>query len=260
MRKVGSNLGRSFKHALNDSRDAVFCSGCMISEGDPGNIYSGQEGEEYISRGTLRHFDRTGLFTTSDYQNRNAGNNRTQKKQTNLDMPGKLGVQGGTHPQRKVEYSPSTGKDVGKLRISPALDANMAKTTRLMTQDIAGNGLQNPGMLDKKNEEERGDEGCLLSKADMLKLEEWNRVVPDRPDAPAVCAWDGDLTYGELDALSSVLAAHLAERGVGPEIFVPLCFEKSRWTTVAMLGVMKAGGAFVLLDLSHPPARLRGIC
>ena len=81
-----------------------------------------------------------------------------------------------------------------------------------------------------------------------------------QPDAPAVCAWDGDFTYGELDALSSALAAHLAERGVGPEVFVPLCFEKSRWTTVALLGVMKAGGAFVLLDPSHPRARLRGIC
>jgi non-ribosomal peptide synthetase component F len=75
-----------------------------------------------------------------------------------------------------------------------------------------------------------------------------------------VCAWDGDLTYGELDALSSALAEHLAERGVGPEVFVPLCFEKSRWTIVAMVGVMKAGGMFVLLDPSHPAARLRGIC
>jgi amino acid adenylation domain-containing protein len=81
-----------------------------------------------------------------------------------------------------------------------------------------------------------------------------------QPDAPAVCAWDGDLTYGELDALSSALAAHLAERGVGPEVLVPLCFEKSRWTTVAMVGVIKAGGAFVLLDPSHPLARLQGIC
>lgn len=81
-----------------------------------------------------------------------------------------------------------------------------------------------------------------------------------QPDAPAVCAWDGDLTYAELNAHSSALAAHLVERGVGPEVFVPLCFEKSRWTTVAMLGVMKAGGTFVLLDPSHPRTRLRGIC
>jgi amino acid adenylation domain-containing protein len=63
-----------------------------------------------------------------------------------------------------------------------------------------------------------------------------------------------------LDRLSSALAAHLAGLGVRPEVFVPLLFEKSRWTTVAMLGVMKAGGAFVLLDPSHPRARLQSIC
>ncbi|CAI7640359.1 unnamed protein product [Penicillium manginii] len=117
---------------------------------------------------------------------------------------------------------------------------------------------------------------CGLCPEDRRQLQEWNRAVPARvdrclhdlvvdrcraqPDAPAVCAWDGDFTYGELNALSSALAAHLAERGVVPEVFVPLCFEKSRWTTVAMLGVIKAGGAFVLLDPSHPRARLRGIC
>jgi non-ribosomal peptide synthetase component F len=78
--------------------------------------------------------------------------------------------------------------------------------------------------------------------------------------APAVCAWEDDLTYGELDALSSALAAHLAERGVRPKAFVPLCFQKLRWATVAMVGVMKAGGAFLLLDPSHPRARPEGIC
>ncbi|PLB45140.1 acetyl-CoA synthetase-like protein [Aspergillus steynii IBT 23096] len=117
---------------------------------------------------------------------------------------------------------------------------------------------------------------CGPSKGDHQELEQWNRKVPERvdrcvheliaercqsqPDAAAVCAWDGDFTYTELDRLSSVLAAHLSELGVGPEVFVSLCFEKSRWTTVAILGVIKAGGAFVLLDPSHPRAWLQAIC
>lgn len=71
------------------------------------------------------------------------------------------------------------------------------------------------------------------------------------PEAPAVCAWDGGFTYGELDRLSSNLAAHLAWHGVCPDSLVPLYFEKSRWTTVAILAVLKAGGAFILLDLNH---------
>jgi amino acid adenylation domain-containing protein len=76
-----------------------------------------------------------------------------------------------------------------------------------------------------------------------------------RPDAPAICAWDGELTYGELDALSTKLAGYLVELGVKEEDMVPLCFEKSMWTVVAMLAVLKAGGAFVPLDPDHPRIR-----
>jgi amino acid adenylation domain-containing protein/thioester reductase-like protein len=81
-----------------------------------------------------------------------------------------------------------------------------------------------------------------------------------QPGASAVCAWDGELTYKALDDISSTLAVHLMGLGVGPETFVPLCFEKSRWIVVAMVAVMKAGGAFVLLDPSHPLGRLQRIC
>ncbi|OTA81178.1 hypothetical protein M434DRAFT_17479 [Hypoxylon sp. CO27-5] len=81
-----------------------------------------------------------------------------------------------------------------------------------------------------------------------------------QPTAPAVCGWDGEFSYRELERLSSALAQHLVTLGVGPEVFVSVCFEKSRWNTVAMLAVTKAGGAFVLLDPSHPKARLLNIC
>jgi len=95
-------------------------------------------------------------------------------------------------------------------------------------------------------------------------LEEVARCIHDvirdqvlsRPDAEAVCAWDGNLTYSELDQHSTQLGQYLVELGVGPEAIVPLCFDKSLWTIVAMLGVMKAGGAFVPLDPSHPLPRL----
>ncbi|KAI5924948.1 hypothetical protein F4810DRAFT_709140 [Camillea tinctor] len=80
-----------------------------------------------------------------------------------------------------------------------------------------------------------------------------------QPDAQAVCAWDGSLTYSELDDLSSRLASYLADQGVSTEVFVPVCFEKSKWTVVAVLAVLKAGGAFVLLDPSLPNARLEAI-
>jgi amino acid adenylation domain-containing protein len=81
-----------------------------------------------------------------------------------------------------------------------------------------------------------------------------------QPEAPAICAWDGELTYGELDTLSTRLAGHLLSLGVKPDDVVPLCFEKSMWTVVAMLAVLKAGGAFLLLDPSSPIDRLRKVC
>ncbi|PIG81413.1 nonribosomal peptide synthase [Aspergillus arachidicola] len=67
----------------------------------------------------------------------------------------------------------------------------------------------------------------------------------EQPDATAVSAWDGEMTYGELHRRSSALAVQLAE---------------SKWAVVALLGVIKAGGAFVLIDISYPLKRIRAIC
>lgn len=78
-------------------------------------------------------------------------------------------------------------------------------------------------------------------------------------DAPAVDAWDESFTYAELDLLSNRLAHDLRRRGLGPEAFVALCFDKSAWTVVAMLAVMKAGAAMVFLDKDHPEARHNNI-
>lgn len=76
-----------------------------------------------------------------------------------------------------------------------------------------------------------------------------------QPEALALSAWDGELTYGNLDSLSSSLCQHLVARGIGSGSIVPLCFEKSMWALVATLAVLKAGGAFVPLDPSSPPDR-----
>ncbi|KAL2812692.1 hypothetical protein BJX63DRAFT_432394 [Aspergillus granulosus] len=83
--------------------------------------------------------------------------------------------------------------------------------------------------------------------------------VARRPHDEAICAWDGSLSFKEYDHQASRLAYHLQQQGVGPEILVPLCFDKSMWYFVAVLAVLKAGGAFVPLDPSHPPARLQSL-
>ncbi|KAE8357699.1 hypothetical protein BDV27DRAFT_164284 [Aspergillus caelatus] len=80
------------------------------------------------------------------------------------------------------------------------------------------------------------------------------------PDLLAVSAWDGDLTYLDLDRLSSLLAKYLCASGLPPKTIVPLCFEKSKWAIVAVLGVLRAGAAYVFVDPCFPHARMRVIC
>jgi amino acid adenylation domain-containing protein/non-ribosomal peptide synthase protein (TIGR01720 family) len=85
------------------------------------------------------------------------------------------------------------------------------------------------------------------------------RQAAATPNALAVSAWDGDLTYNQLDELSSRLARHLRSLGVGPECFTPFAFEKSKWVPVTQLAILKAGGACVPVDPSQPLDRLQSI-
>lgn len=80
-----------------------------------------------------------------------------------------------------------------------------------------------------------------------------------RPDRIAVCSWDGDLTYGELDDLSLRLAHHLVRLGVRPETFVLSCFDKSTWAIVTRLAILRAGGAYISIHASNPPAYLSSV-
>lgn len=79
------------------------------------------------------------------------------------------------------------------------------------------------------------------------------------PDRKAVRSWDGDLTYGELDDLSSRLAHHLVELGVHPEAFVLSCFQKSTWAIVTRLAILRAGGAYISINALDPPAYLDSV-
>ncbi|EAW16453.1 putative nonribosomal peptide synthase [Aspergillus fischeri NRRL 181] len=142
--------------------------------------------------------------------------------------------------------------------------ANLASTLHRSLSSILETPHLTPAQLD------------LFSDDCYAQLQELNAQSPERvedsatdliashirsqPGAAAVCAWDGKFTYGELGCLALQLATQLAAQGAGPEVFVPILFKKSRWAIVAILAVMQAGAAFVLLDPSHPIARLREIC
>ncbi|MDG9701463.1 non-ribosomal peptide synthetase [Streptomyces sp. DH37] len=89
------------------------------------------------------------------------------------------------------------------------------------------------------------------------------RTAPERlaehvartPGAPAVSGGGRTLTYGELDAAASALARRLRAAGIGRESLVGVCLDRSADLAVALLGVWRAGAAYLPLDPAHPRAR-----
>jgi amino acid adenylation domain-containing protein len=79
----------------------------------------------------------------------------------------------------------------------------------------------------------------------------------ERPGAIAIVHGGEEVTYRELDEASDRLANYIADRGCGRESIVGLCIDRSAQMIVAILAVLKAGGAFLPLDTDYPADRLR---
>jgi amino acid adenylation domain-containing protein len=79
--------------------------------------------------------------------------------------------------------------------------------------------------------------------------------VDKTPDAIAVRFQHQTLTYSELNSRANRLAHHLVSLGAGAEVLVGICLERSLDLVIAMLAVMKSGGAYLPLDPSHPTER-----
>ncbi|MEU6730467.1 amino acid adenylation domain-containing protein [Nonomuraea wenchangensis] len=77
------------------------------------------------------------------------------------------------------------------------------------------------------------------------------------PDRVAVVAGTRRLTYAELDRMANGVANALAERGVGRGDLAGVCLSRDEWLVPALIGVLKAGAAYVPLDPAYPAERLR---
>lgn len=123
--------------------------------------------------------------------------------------------------------------------------------------------------------------GCKLQSVNLLSVRDeelirtWNAKLPpaarqtlnehfettfrDNVDKEVVYTTSGCFNYGELDDLSTLLALRLVKLGLKRNTVVPICMDKSRWGTVAMTAVWKAGGALTSMDPTHPDERLFAI-
>ncbi|MCU1775583.1 non-ribosomal peptide synthase/polyketide synthase [Pseudomonas sp. 14P_5.3_Bac1] len=80
--------------------------------------------------------------------------------------------------------------------------------------------------------------------------------VQRTPSAPALVFGETTWTYAQLNARANQLAHALREQGVGPDVLVGLCVERSVEMVVGLLAILKAGGAYVPLDPEYPQERL----
>ena len=113
----------------------------------------------------------------------------------------------------------------------------------------------------------------LLTTTEQQQLLQWNDTKTDfgnqlclhqlfevqvekTPDAVAVVFENQQLTYRELNTRANQLAHYLQKLGVGPEVLVGICVERSLFMIVNILAILKAGGGYVPLDTAYPQERL----
>ena len=166
----------------------------------------------------------------------------------------------------KFDLSFSVGESAGELRgridyaaalFDHATVVNMAVQWRCLLAAIATHPAERISRLALHSASERG-----------RLLAEGNRVVSDfssasvhrlfaeqavrTPAATAVRDGDVTLSYGELDARANQLARFLGGKGVQRGSIVAVAMERGPWMTVTLLGILKAGAAYLPLDPALP--------
>ncbi len=87
----------------------------------------------------------------------------------------------------------------------------------------------------------------------------FEREVDRHPESPAIVCGDAAMSYAEVEERANQLARHLRSRGVATGELVGLMVERSPDAILAILSILKAGAAYLPLDPTHPPERIRHI-
>ncbi|MEI4623585.1 non-ribosomal peptide synthase/polyketide synthase [Bacillus pfraonensis] len=162
------------------------------------------------------------------------------------------------------------------IQLSLKLMYDRSKFNRLTIERMLGH-LHQVLMQMLKNIDQTLSELVYITETEQRQLlEEWNdnaisyprenvihqlfeEQVNRTPDAVAVVDKKQQLTYRELNEKANQLAHYLQKCGIGTESLVGLCFERSVEMVVGLMGIWKAGAAYVPLDPSYPESRLRYI-
>ncbi|NQE37638.1 non-ribosomal peptide synthetase [Microcoleus asticus] len=151
-----------------------------------------------------------------------------------------------------------------RQRFDPIAITRMLGHLQTLLESIAANPQQKISKL------------SMLTAAELAQLQEWNQTqanypqdkcvhqlfeaqVDRSPDAIAAVFSQNlqqQLTYLELNSKANQLAHYLQQLGVGADVLVAICMERSLEIAIAVLGVLKAGAAYVPLDPAYPQERL----
>jgi amino acid adenylation domain-containing protein len=191
--------------------------------------------------------------------------------QETLELPGltvtPLDVDSGTSKfDLTLRLTEQDGELRGELEYSTELfeAATAARLTghlRTLLEGACADSGQPVSRLPLLTNEERVQLACWNdTHTDYAQEHLLHRLVEQQarrsPDAEAVRCGGRSLSYQELDRRATALARRLRALGVGPDVPVGVFLERCLDLTVALLGVLKAGGCYVPLDPGYPPERL----
>jgi len=177
-----------------------------------------------------------------------AGGNGTSKFDLSLSM-----LNDGRRFSGSLEYSTDLFDEAGMLRLVGHLRTLLAAAVEAPDAPIARLPLLTAAEL----AELRGFNATQRPfPRDTCLQELFEQQVRERPAAIAAVCGGQSLSYAELNRRANALAALLRSHGVGPERVVGICMEGSLPLVVALMGVLKAGGAYLPLDPAYPAQRL----
>ncbi|MGW7465281.1 amino acid adenylation domain-containing protein [Streptomyces xantholiticus] len=169
------------------------------------------------------------------------------------------------------EITEEHGRDGMRLGVEYSTDlfdhdtvANMATRFLRVLQAVTQNPEHPLGSLELLSADERRQvlvdwKGDVVEAPVATLTELFIRQVERTPDATALVCGDIAYTFAELERRTARLARLLKDRGVGPERMVAMLLPRRADTVVALLAVMRAGGAYVPIDPGYPAGRIEHI-
>ncbi|MFD5607228.1 non-ribosomal peptide synthase/polyketide synthase, partial [Streptomyces sp. NPDC127064] len=139
--------------------------------------------------------------------------------------------------------------------------AALARRWTLLLEAVTADPEQPIGLIDILDAEERhrlleGGNATAREVDAVPVAQAFAARVAAVPDAVALVCGDTELTYRQLNARANQFAHELIAQGVGPEQIVAVALPRSVESVVAVLGVLKAGAAYLPVDPSYPPSRI----